>query len=55
VVDLERGRFDAAVRYLQDRNAPAGALRLFGDTVVPVAQPGLPEEDRQSRCASPPT
>jgi LysR family glycine cleavage system transcriptional activator len=39
VVDLERGRFDAAVRYLQDRNAPAGALRLFGDTVVPVASP----------------
>jgi LysR family glycine cleavage system transcriptional activator len=26
-----------AVRYLQDRNAPAGALRLFGDTVLPVA------------------
>lgn len=39
LVDLDRGRFDAAVRYLQDRNAPAGALRLFGDTVVPVASP----------------
>ncbi len=39
LVDLERGRFDAAVRYLQDRHAPAAALRLFGDTVLPVASP----------------
>lgn len=39
LVDLERGRFDAAVRYLQDRNAPASALRLFGDTVLPVVSP----------------
>ncbi|MDP2823888.1 MAG: LysR substrate-binding domain-containing protein [Sulfuritalea sp.] len=40
LVDLERGRFDAAVRYLQDSKAPAPALRLFGDTVVlPVASP----------------
>lgn len=41
LVDLERGGFDAAVRYLQDRNAPATALRLFGDTVLPVASPAL--------------
>jgi LysR family transcriptional regulator, glycine cleavage system transcriptional activator len=41
LVDLERGRFDAAVRYLQDSSAPASALRLFGDTVVPVASPAL--------------
>jgi DNA-binding transcriptional LysR family regulator len=39
VVDLERGRFDCAVRYLQDRHAPPGALRLFGDTVLPVLSP----------------
>jgi DNA-binding transcriptional LysR family regulator len=39
LVDLERGRFDAAVRYLQDRKAPATALRLFGETVLPVASP----------------
>lgn len=39
VVDLERERFDCAVRYLQDRHAPEGALRLFGDTVLPVASP----------------
>lgn len=41
LVDLERGRFDAAVRYLQDRHAPANALRLFGDTVLPVVSPTL--------------
>lgn len=39
VVDLERGGYDCAVRYLQDRQAPAGALRLFGDTVLPVVSP----------------
>ena len=43
VVDLERGRFDCAVRYLQDRHAPAGALRLFGDTVLPVVSPACLE------------
>ena len=41
LVDLERGHFDAAVRYLQDRNAPATVLRLFGDTVLPVVSPAL--------------
>ncbi len=39
MVDLERGGFDCAVRYLQDRQAPAGALRLFGESVLPVASP----------------
>jgi DNA-binding transcriptional LysR family regulator len=41
LVDLEKGRFDAAVRYLQDRTAPATALRLFGDTVLPVVSPAF--------------
>lgn len=44
VVDLERGRFDCAVRYLQDRQVPAGALRLFGDTVLPVISPACLEK-----------
>lgn len=46
VVDLERGRFDCAVRYLQDRHAPAGALRLFGDSVLPVASPAYLKKSR---------
>ncbi len=41
LVDIERGRFDAAVRYLADRSAPAGALRLFGGTVLAVCSPTL--------------
>jgi len=47
LVDLERGRFDAAVRYLQDRDAPAAALRLFGDTVLPVVSPALLKKSRK--------
>ncbi|MCF8179154.1 MAG: transcriptional regulator GcvA [Sulfuritalea sp.] len=39
LVDLERGRFDVALRYLQDHEAPATALRLFGETMLPVASP----------------
>lgn len=39
MVDLERGGFDCAVRYLQDSHAPADAFRLFGDTVLPVVSP----------------
>lgn len=41
LIDLERSRFDVAVRYLQDRQAPAQALRLFGDTLVAVCSPRL--------------
>lgn len=47
VVDLERERFDCAVRYLQDRQAPEGALRLFGDTVLPVASPAYLKKSGQ--------
>jgi DNA-binding transcriptional LysR family regulator len=41
VVDLARGDVDVAIRYLPDAAAPAGALRLFGDRMMPVASPGL--------------
>lgn len=41
IVDLDRGGFDAGVRYLEDRLAPPDALRLFGETVVAVASPRL--------------
>jgi DNA-binding transcriptional LysR family regulator len=36
VVDLDRGDFDLAIRYLGD-HAPAGAMRLFGERILPVA------------------
>jgi DNA-binding transcriptional LysR family regulator len=41
VVDLARGDVDVAVRYLADASAPRGALRLFGERLLPVASPAL--------------
>jgi DNA-binding transcriptional LysR family regulator len=41
VVDLDRGGFDAAIRYLSDKEAPANALRLVDETVLPVCSPAL--------------
>lgn len=41
IVDLVRDGIDLAIRYCADRDAPAGARRLFGETVVPVASPAL--------------
>ena len=41
VIDLERGGFDVAVRYLQDGPVVSQAVRLFGETVVAVASPAL--------------
>ncbi|HEY5861685.1 MAG TPA: LysR substrate-binding domain-containing protein [Casimicrobiaceae bacterium] len=41
VVDVTRGDVDVVVRYLPDTSAPAGALRLFGERMMPVASPKL--------------
>jgi len=41
VVDLARSGVDVAIRYLADGAAPAGALRLFGERMMPVASPKL--------------
>jgi DNA-binding transcriptional LysR family regulator len=41
VVDLERDGMDLALRYCPDAAAPAGALRLFGELLLPVAHPSL--------------
>jgi LysR family glycine cleavage system transcriptional activator len=40
-VDLSRGDVDVAVRYLADDGAPPGAMRLFGERLLPVASPAL--------------
>jgi DNA-binding transcriptional LysR family regulator len=40
-VDLSRGDVDVAVRYLADDGAPPGAVRLFGERLLPVASPAL--------------
>jgi LysR family transcriptional regulator, glycine cleavage system transcriptional activator len=41
LVDLQAEGIDLAIRYCHDEQAPAGAVRLFGDTVAPVASPSL--------------
>jgi DNA-binding transcriptional LysR family regulator len=41
IMDLAREGIDLAIRYCADRDAPAGAERLFGETVVPVASPAV--------------
>src|SRR6478672_2246794 len=41
IVDLERERIDLAVRYCSDAMAPPGAVRLFGERLLPVCSPGL--------------
>ncbi len=39
--DLRADELDLAIRYCPAEAAPAGAVRLFGETVVPVAHPSL--------------
>jgi len=41
IVDLERDGMDLALRFCPDVEAPGGALRLFGEALVPVAHPSL--------------
>jgi LysR family glycine cleavage system transcriptional activator len=38
VLDLERDGIDLAIRYAPDTNVAAGATKLFGETVAPVAR-----------------
>ncbi|MFC5740089.1 LysR substrate-binding domain-containing protein [Dyella tabacisoli] len=41
LVDLRSEGIDLAIRYCADSAAPEGALRLFGETIAPVAHPSL--------------
>lgn len=41
LADLERGRFDIAIRYLSDSAAPSNSVRLSGGTVLAVCSPKL--------------
>jgi LysR family glycine cleavage system transcriptional activator len=41
VMDLQDNGIDLAIRYCSARQAPAGAKRLFEESVVPVASPAL--------------
>jgi len=41
LIDLGRGEVDVAVRYLAEARAPEGAVRLFGERMLPVVSPRL--------------
>jgi LysR family transcriptional regulator, glycine cleavage system transcriptional activator len=41
LVDLARGDVDVAIRYLPAESVPEGAVRLFGERMMPVASPEL--------------
>ena len=41
IVDLRQEGLDIAIRYCAEQSMPAGARRLFGETVFPVAHPSL--------------
>lgn len=41
IVDLRKDGLDIAIRYGQESTMPAGAKRLFGETIFPVAHPSL--------------
>jgi LysR family transcriptional regulator, glycine cleavage system transcriptional activator len=40
-VNLDRGAVDLAIRYTSRESAPAGAIPLFGEEIVPVCSPSL--------------
>jgi LysR family glycine cleavage system transcriptional activator len=41
LVDLRREGIDLAIRYTSPSLAPSGAIRLFGESIAPVAHPAL--------------
>lgn len=41
LLDLRREGVDLAIRYCREADAPPGAIRLFGEEVVPVASPAV--------------
>jgi DNA-binding transcriptional LysR family regulator len=51
VADLRHDDVDLAIRYARDTPPAAGALRLFGETVVAVAHPSLAAETLRGRQA----
>lgn len=55
ILDLERERIDMAIRYAADADAPVGAIRLFGEQLVPIAHRSLgvtaiEDRDELQRC-----
>jgi LysR family glycine cleavage system transcriptional activator len=51
IADLRNNGIDLAIRYAAAANVPDGAVRLFGETVVPVAHPSFGSEPLRSARA----
>jgi LysR family transcriptional regulator, glycine cleavage system transcriptional activator len=51
IVDIERARIDVAVRYCAPERAPAGAIKLFGEDVMPMCAPALTREKSRPLAA----
>lgn len=51
VANLEQEDIDLAIRYCPNAAVPAGAIRLFGESLVPVAHPSLKISNIESRSA----
>ncbi|GGC68468.1 LysR substrate-binding domain-containing protein [Undibacterium terreum] len=51
IVNLEQDDMDLAIRYCRNALVPPGAIRLFGETLVPVAHPSLKIKDIESTSA----
>ena len=41
IIDPSKDSIDLAIRYTNAKSVPADAIRLFGETIVPVAHPSL--------------
>jgi LysR family glycine cleavage system transcriptional activator len=41
IVDIDRARIDVAIRYCAPDRAPPGAIKLFGEEVLPMCAPSL--------------
>jgi len=52
ILDLDRERIDLAIRYCPVSAAPAGAIRMFGEEIIPVCSPAL-ARDRARPLKSP--
>lgn len=50
-INLEQEDIDLAIRYCSHASAPAGAIKLFGESLAPVAHPSLKIRNIESRSA----
>ena len=50
IADLDDPELDLALRYCSTRQAPAGALRLFGEVLTPVVSRSLAEQIRRKQA-----